>query len=508
MRKLLKTLTSRMAVIVTLLLAQFATILLLLLYAVDIFPYLFIVFYLITAVVAIGIINSNLVPEYKNLWLFFLLISNVYGVVIYLIFGLYKRKLTRIKIVSQKNKEYGEKLIKENRENVDVEKEFPNFAHISKYLTTTDCYPVYYSEGVDYYADGILFFEALKNELKKAKKTIFMEYFIVGEGRLFDELWEILEEKILQGVDVRIIFDDLGSLKTLRKKKIKELQEKGLKVLPFNVFKPIINIQLNNRTHRKMTIIDGTVAFVGGYNIADEYANYITRFGYWKDTGAIIRGCAVNSLTRMFLTFWGIKYKVEGDYSDYFFPYGDNKSSNSFVQPFSDNPIELANLSKNVFLQAIASAKKYIYFTTPYLIIDHALKVAFKNAVHAGVEVKIFIPHVPDKKMVFELTKAFATELVEVGVKVYEFEPGFLHAKGFVADDELSYVGSSNLDYRSLHMHFENGALFFDREFALKVKEDMLDTEKKSLEFKREMIKTTKLQRMKRSILRLFGPLL
>lgn len=369
---------------------------------------------------------------------------------------------------------------------------------------------LYKDSSFEYYPLGEIFFEALLKYLKKAKKFIFMEYFIIKESFMWDSILEILKFKAKQGIEVRLMFDDLGCINTLPKNYKYTLESYGIKCTIFNPVKPIFASIYNNRTHRKITIIDGEIAFTGGINLSDEYINKTSPFGHWKDTGISITGESVWSFTIMFLSSWSLINKKDEDFLKYKASYRiPNSEKNSYVIPFFDNPLDHEIVSHNVYLNLIQSATKYIYINTPYLIVGHDILNSLCSAAKKGVEVIICTPHIPDKKAVFEVTRSKYEVLIKNGVKIYEYTPGFLHAKSFVVDDIYSVIGTINLDYRSLYLHFECGVWIYNSEVIFDIKKDYLKTLKLCKKITLEDCKKiSKIKRLYREILNIFAPLL
>ena len=296
-------------------------------------------------------------------------------------------------------------------------------------------------------------------ELKKAEKFIFFEYFIVNHGEMWNSILEILEEKAKKGVDVRVMYDDLGCLSTLKSSYPKELDKKGIKCVAFNKLKPFAGVIMNNRDHRKILVIDGKVAFSGGINIADEYINKITKYGHWKDNAIRVKGDAVWNYTVMFLSIWNSFRHEDGDYTKFKYKF-DNNINNGFVIPYGETPLDEEVTGEDIYLNIINQANKYVYIFTPYLIIDTDVINALNLAAKRGVDVRVVIPGIPDKKVVYTLSESYVEPLIKGGVKVYKYTPGFVHSKVFVADDNIATVGTINMDYRSLYLHFECGCYF------------------------------------------------
>ena len=310
---------------------------------------------------------------------------------------------------------------------------------------------------------------------------------------------------------VRLIYDDVGSIQTLPKHFTRDLKAMGIETASFNPFRPILSIILNNRDHRKILVVDGQVGFTGGINIADEYINKKERFGYWKDAGVEVKGEAVWSFTTMFLEMWNYIRQTSEDYRQYL-PEQYHKTENpedGFVQPYSDTPLDHENVGENIYLNIINHAKQYVYIYTPYLIVDNEMTVALQNAAKCGIDVRIVTPEIPDKKLVFLLTQSYYEQLMQCGVKIYQYKPGFIHAKCFVCDDKIATVGTVNLDYRSLYLHFECGVFMYRSQAVMQLKEDALDTIERSREITRDFCRKRNLAILAlQSVLRLFAPLL
>ncbi len=328
---------------------------------------------------------------------------------------------------------------------------------------------------------------------------------------MFGQVVNLLEKKVQEGVEVRLIYDDVGSINTLPPKYYKKLQAKGIKCAAFNPFRPIASVIMNNRDHRKIFVVEGRVGFTGGVNLADEYINKKERFGYWKDTGIRLEGEGVWSLTTMFLEMWNYIIRSTEDYS-VFMPSAHRMEpfeTDGFVQPYGDSPLDHENVGENVYMNIISRAKDYVYIFTPYLIVGNEMLVTLCNAAKSGVDVRIVTPGVPDKKTVYLLTQSYYAPLIKSGVKIYQYKPGFIHAKCFVCDDEIATVGTVNLDFRSLYLHFECGVWMYRSRAVMQVKEDCLETFDCSEEMTLEFCRNRPLViRMLQSVLRLFAPLL
>ena len=344
-------------------------------------------------------------------------------------------------------------------------------------------------------------------ELKKAEKFIFFEYFIVAHGKMWNSILKILEEKASKGVDVRVMYDDMGCISTLSNSYPKELEKKGIKCVVFNKLNPIAGVFLNNRDHRKILVIDGKVAFSGGINIADEYINENKKYGHWKDNAIRISGDAVWSYTVMFLTMWNAFRKEDKDFNKYKYKFNNNINS-GFVVPYGETPLDEEVTGEDVYLNIINQANNYVYIFTPYLIIDTDMVNALSLAVKRGVDVRIVIPGIPDKKVVYTLSESYVEPLVKSGVKVYKYTPGFVHSKVFVSDDNIATVGTINMDYRSLYLHFECGCYLENMDVIKDIKKDLVDTMKKSHEVTKKEASPNFFKSVWQSLLRLVAPLM
>ncbi|MBQ8383230.1 MAG: cardiolipin synthase [Clostridia bacterium] len=378
-----------------------------------------------------------------------------------------------------------------------------------RYLQKTGGFPVYQNTETRYFPQGEDLFGAILEELQKAEHFIFLEFFIIAEGRMWNSVLEILEAKAAQGVDVRVMYDDMGSLTTLPYDYAKQLEKKGIRCIRFNPFKPVLSIVMNNRDHRKILVVDGIVGFTGGVNLADEYINEKVRYGHWKDTAVMLRGDAVRSLTLLFLEMWNA-FRPEDNDNDRFLPKpsaSPSFASDGFVQPYGDSPLDGEPLGENVYLNIIHGAKRYVYICTPYLIIDEELEGALTLAAKRGVDVRMITPAIPDKKSAHALTRSHYPKLLSGGVKIYEYTPGFIHAKSFVCDDEIATVGTVNLDYRSLYLHFECGVYFYQSSVVADVKRDFLETQEKCAPAQAQRQRFGMIRGLYHAILRLFAPL-
>ncbi len=463
----------------------------------------------LSIIIVFIIINNKSNPSYKIAWIVPVMIFPIFGGLFYLLYGGNKLSTReKLKMVIQ-NIEMTNALKQDDEIIKKIGDKSIYAKNQSEYILNYAKCPVYNNTETTYFKIGEEKFEALLRELKKAEKFIFLEYFIIQEGKMFNSILEILEEKAKQGVDVRLIYDDVGCIVTLPHNYKNTLEAKGIKCRVFNPIKPFFTRRLNNRDHRKIVVIDGDVGFTGGINLADEYINEYEKHGYWKDAGIMLKGDAVWNLTVMFLSMWDYIDNREEDYMK--FKPSKNKYYNSkgYVQPFDDSPLINEPIGETVYLNLINKAKDYIYINTPYLIIDNEMATALKIAAKSGVDIKIVTPYIPDKKFVHAVTKSYYESFIKDGIEIYEFTPGFMHAKTFVVDDEYGVVGSINLDFRSLYLHYECGVWLYKTDSIKSMKDDYLETLKRCHKVTMEECKnTSSIRKVLRLIIRMFAPLL
>ena len=472
--KILRFLFSRMVVVGLMIAIQLGIFLFLLIKFSHYSAIASIICTIISALAVLWIINKNDNPAYKLAWIIPILIFNITGGLLYLLIG-NKKPSKDMRLRLEKVQEITSKYLKQNQKVLEeVEKENKTvFGHVN-YINCASGFPMYKNTEVKYYSVGEDNYEDLIKELKKAKRYIFMEYFIIEEGKMWNGILEILEQKAKEGLDVRLMYDDMGCISLLPYGYDKVLEKKGIKCIAFNPFKPLLSLVMNNRDHRKITVIDGHTGFTGGINLADEYINEIVRFGHWKDSSIMIRGEAVWNLTMMFLESWQFNCGQKEDYEKYkpYVNYDKEFKGDGYVQPYGDSPLDDETVGENVYLNIINKAKEYVYINTPYLIVDNELVTALTLAAKSGVEVIIVTPHIEDKWYVHMVTRAYYAQLIEAGVKIYEYTPGFIHSKTFVSDDEIGVVGTINMDYRSLYLHFECGVLLYKTKSLMEIKND------------------------------------
>ena len=378
-----------------------------------------------------------------------------------------------------------------------------------KYLTQQVGFPASTGNDVKYYPLGDDAYPVMLEELEKAERFIFMEYFIICDGQMWGSILDILERKAKAGVDVRLMYDDLGTITMLPKDYPEQMEARGIKCFAFNRLGPVKGVIMNNRDHRKMTIIDGHTVFSGGINLADEYINVIHPHGHWKDNGIMIKGPAVWNYTVMFLTMWNAFRLDDADFTGYKYEFAEAPAAgNGLVVPYGDTPLDDEIVGENVYLNIINQAKRYVWVYTPYLIIDSDMINALILASSRGVDVRIVVPGIPDKKIIYNVTCSYFELLVKGGVKIYTYTPGFLHSKVFVCDDKIATVGTINMDYRSLYLHFENGNYLYEVDAVADVKADLESTFEQSHQVSLREATPGFIRGLGQSVLRLFAPLM
>ncbi|MFQ9087290.1 MAG: cardiolipin synthase [Roseburia sp.] len=458
--------------------------------------------------VAFYIYGKDMNAGFKLPWIIAILAFPVLGLCLYFLFGRPGATKHMRQHFEKIDADLEGTLVQD--ENVLKNLEATDFAvaNQARYLWKCAGYPVWQNTDVEFHKTAEEGLEAQKRELRKAKKFIFMEYHAIEESSAFLELKEILVQKAKEGVEVRVFYDDVGSFVFINKDFIKRMEAVGIQCRVFNPMHPFLNIFMNNRDHRKITVIDGKVGFTGGYNLAEEYFNRTHPYGYWKDTGIMLTGDAVRNLTVMFLEMWNAVRKTDMDYDKYLPKVEYTAKEQGFVQPYADSPLDHETTGENVYMNLIKNAKHEIFFTTPYLIITDEMSRELRMAARRGVDVRIVTPGIPDKKMVYQMTRSYYSELARNGVRIYEYTPGFIHAKQCVCDGESATVGTINMDYRSLYLHFENGVLMYHYDAVAEIRKDFEDIFAASTEVTEKYNGRKSVPaRMGRGVLRLFSPL-
>ncbi len=508
-RKLIKLMSQKAGITVLSLLVNIAIIVFGVWYLSVQYWWVWIVLHAVSFFICIYIVSRDINPSYKLSWCILILLFPAFGGLMYLFIGRQhtpRRVRKRLKRASDATQVL---LNMTNAEFVKTRNALnPTEFSCADLILNSASYPVYGNTAAKYYPLGDLFFPDLVRDIRAAKRFVFMEYFIIDSGEVWNEIESALIERAAAGVDVRLIYDDVGSMFTLPKKSIKHLMNCGVKICPFNKITLSFDMRLNNRSHRKITVVDGEIAYTGGNNIADEYANKKSRFGHWKDTHMRFTGDAVWSFTIMFLSFWHTISTEPIAYNKYLLPSATPAAATGYVQPLASGPDKHENLIERAFINLISTAKKYVYITSPYLILDNEIQTALVNAARAGVDVRIIIPKKPDKKAVYLTTKSFVPLLIKAGVKVYTYSPGFIHAKMIIVDDDRAYIGSSNMDYRSFHLHYECGALLYNVDVIHEMKSDFIATQNVGRELTYDNFKVNPLVKPVYAILRLLAPLM
>lgn len=463
-----------------------------------------IIYELLSVLIVLKILKDSTRISNDLPWIILILLFPIFGTILLITLSSNYAHSKLLKNIFKSEKEYQQYLIQDIKIRKEIDE---NDLDNLKYIVDRSKYPVTKNNKITYYDYGEKFYPELLKELNKAEKFIFLEYFIINKGQMWDGILKILKEKASQGVEVRILYDDMGSIAMLSTKYPNELKKMGIKCIPFNKVSPFKGIFMNNRDHRKMTIIDGKVAFSGGVNLSDEYININSKLGIWKDNGIKIEGDAIWNLTIMFLTMWNANIKEDKDILKFKHEFKNTEKIDGYVVPYGVAPLHEDLIGEDVYINIINSAKKYLYIMTPYLIIDTDMTNALIRAAKRGVDVKIIVPGIPDKKIVYTQTSSFFELLSNGGVKIYKFTKGFVHSKVYVSDDKRAVVGTINMDYRSLYLHFENGIYMENVKEIKDVKKDMDETLKDCKKLNDKDIKSSIFKSIWQSILRLFAPL-
>lgn len=468
---------------------------------------------IIAVLAAFAVYNRHMNSSYKIFWMVVIAAFPILGVLLYFLMG--RKNSTR---GMRQRYHRIERLLAfcqdQDPETMDIlEHKNPRAANEYRYLWNVERQPVYGDSDVFYYADAAEGLKAQIEELKKAKSFIFMEYHAIENKESFRPIKRILAEKAKEGVEVRLFYDDIGSAGFINGKFIKEMEGYGVKTRVFNPIVPVLNIFMNNRDHRKITVIDGKVGFTGGYNLANEYFHVTEPYGYWKDTGVKVVGEAVKGLTSIFLEGWNSmkvdEEQFDRDLDQYFPEVNYKRTQKGVAASYGSNPLFDEHTAEEVYMNVLRSAKKYCWFVTPYLIITDEMTRELTGAAKRGVDVRIITPGVPDKKFIYHETRSFYPQLVRGGVKITEYTPGFCHSKMCISDNTTAIVGTINLDYRSLYLHFENAVLMYGCPCVKEIKADFekmfSEGEDVSEFYKEEHFRPVQIGR---TFLRLIAPLL
>ena len=464
--------------------------------------------FLISVATVIAIVNRSMSPESKVTWLIVTFVP-VFGPLLYLMFG--ERRLSK-KELKQLQELNSIAFHENNGRQLHLqlqETDKSAYGIINALLHMDSNAEVYDHTDSQFFANGEEMWQQMLEDLKRAEKFIFLEYYIVDEGLMWDSILEILEEKAAQGVEVKMLYDDIGCMATLPGDYTVHLRSKGIDAHKFNKVIPRMTVAYNNRDHRKILVIDGQISYTGGINLADEYINHIERFGHWKDSGIRIDGPATQAFTRLFLMNWYINRGEISDFDQYHLE-NQTRFGSGLCIPYGSGPkpIYKTKVGKIVYQNLINQAEDFVYITTPYLIIDYDLTEDIKNAAMRGVDVRIVTPHIPDKKLIQLVTRGAYPDLLSAGVRIFEYTPGFIHSKQMIVDDRFAAVGTINLDYRSLVHHYENAVLLYKTESIEDIRKDFEGIFEQSQEIFSDTINPTWYQMMIKEVTQLFAPML
>ena len=476
-------------------------------------------------ILSVYLINRKGNPAFKIAWMVPILTVPVFGALFYLYFHLQMESQLLNQQVVKEVARTAELSEQKEEDQKALEEDSAQMANLVSYLRKVSNSAVHTNTTARYYPSGESAFDVILRELSAAKHYIFIEFFIVDQGYMWETILEILRAKVKEGVEVRIMYDGMSDYFRLPIHYARRLNEEGIKCQVFSPIVPLLSTVQNNRDHRKIMVVDGHTAFTGGINLADEYINQKERFGYWKDACLMLKGDAVRDFTLMFLQMWNVveyvrlpkvqRDRAEAHLLDEYRRYIQmplpkcEESGRGFVVPYDDNPLDNEQVGELVYLDILNTAKKYVHIMTPYLVLDHNMVVALTYAAKRGVDVKIIMPHIPDKQYAFILARTFYNELLEAGVEIYEFLPGFVHSKVVVSDDEKAVVGSINMDFRSLYLSFECAALMYKNKEINVIEEDFRNTLEKCEKVTKEVYRRMPFwQKLAGSLLRLFAPLM
>ncbi len=470
------------------------------------FAHFYAILEILSLLVVLYIVREDSNPSYKIPWIILSLAFPILGGFSYLMFGRVRFTRAEKRRSAEIQEKYNRAMFHHRDKMSELMKESEDMALQAQYIRNNAGAPVFKNTDVTYFPLGERMFDEMLPALEKAEHFIFIEYFIIHLGAMWTAVEDVLVRKAQAGVDVRVIYDQVGSFGHVPADFARQLEDKGIHALMFNPIKSILSSRFNNRDHRKICVIDGDLGFTGGCNIADEYINAHARFGHWKDANVMLRGEAVWSLTAMFLTLWDFERR-EYDRFPRYLP-SVEVHAKGYVQPFNDTPYDTELVGESAYINMLGRAKNYVYITTPYLIIDSEMTTALTIAAKSGVDVRIITPGVPDKKLAYALTRSYYEVLLRGGVRIYEYTPGFMHAKVFVSDDRCAIVGTINLDYRSLCHHYECGVWMCDTPVIPEIKGDIVDAMSVSREVTLEDARRRPIfSRLIMSLLRLFAPL-
>lgn len=511
MHKILKYCKSKPIYIILAVLLQFLTLFFLVSYFSQKFFIVYYILIIFSLCVCMHIINRDSDSSSKLLWVLLIMAFPIFGGLVYLLIG--NRKIPKALMI--KDRQAYSDYKKYALQNIEILSDLHEDDYVLDKMTSmawsNGYFPVYENCEVTYFPSGEDQYQSFIEELIKAEDFIFMEFFIINKGVMWNTILQILMDKAAMGVDVRVIYDDMGSLTYLPRDYAKWLNDRGVKTHVFNPLRPQLAMAMNNRDHRKILVIDGKVAFTGGCNISDEYINTKKRFGHWKDMGCLIKGAGVEMFTISFLQIWNYQASQYTSYSRFIKDRTlfSNQKTKGFIIPFSDSPTDENNTGLNMHLNMLGCAKDYFWITTPYLILDSEMISSLKLAVSNGVDVRIVVPGIPDKKMVYQVTKANFDTLIKAGVKIYEYTPGFIHGKVCIIDDSSALVGTVNMDFRSYYQHYECGVWMHETDCLMDIKKDFEEIFKVCHEVTLdECINTNPALKLYRNVLKVFSPIM
>ncbi|MDE7365496.1 MAG: cardiolipin synthase [Ruminococcus sp.] len=508
---ILKLIFSRLFMIILLVLMQVGILLSIYQFFLDFFPHINLFLSVFSVVMIFYLFNDTMDSSAKLTWLGIIMLFPIPGTVLLFItkndvgHNTLKKRFAFLIDSTKKILPHDKHLMN------NTELQNSGMSDLCRYVNRTGCFPIYDNNETEYFPCGEAKFASVLEELEKAENFIFMEYFIIAEGYMWGKILQILKRKASEGVDVRVMYDGMCEMSTLTHDYPKRLAKLGIKCKAFAPIAPFLSTHYNYRDHRKILIIDGKTAYNGGINFADEYINKKSRFGHWKDTAIMIKGTAVQSFTLMFLQMWNIDvHKPEWD-KWLEIPKDMNivrNNAEGYIMPFADCPLDDYKVGENVYMDMINHAKKYVHIMTPYLILDGELENALKFAAQRGIDVKIILPGIPDKKSAYALAKTHYKELTKAGVKIYEYTPGFVHAKVIVCDGKKAVVGTINFDYRSLYHHFECATYMYRTSCIPMIEADFQQTLTSCRKVTPETMKNEKLYyKIMGQILKLVAPL-
>lgn len=456
-------------------LLQIVTMIVLAMYLLRAAVIIYFIFEVISVLTVFALVNNS--ESYKLGWVIIILIIPVAGVFLYFMWGRRRNNSRYFKRFRKYDLQMRESLVQDEEAAEDLEQCHPNKVQISRYLRKSG-FPIYKNTEAVYYEVGEDAINAIMEDLRGAKKFIFMEYFIVSDGRVWQDILEILTQKVKEGVEVKLLFDDFGTLRINTHAFREDMKRRGIDMCIFNpIHRDVARLSFNYRNHQKITVIDGNIGYTGGFNLADEYANYIERFGHWKDSGIRLYGEGVYSFTCFFLEMWRISHKNAPDINNENYKPSEYVEVNGYVQPFMGGPHRNPhNPAEGAYTRMITKARDYVFITTPYLVLDQNMINDLTSAAESGVDVRIIVPKIYDKWYVYMVNISNYGKLMEAGVHIYEYQPGFIHAKNVIADDECAVCGTINTDYRSFYLHYECGVFLSEMHAIEDMKADFLRT--------------------------------